>query len=182
MNKRRIVVLLTAALAYAGVFSACSGTLESANQSSSPASSELPTPSVDECTAILTNLRAGYFVGDLAYGCNGDLSGRDLSGVNLEGYDLSGVNLSHAKLRRAKLFQTNLQGANLQYADFTEANLAGASLRKADMRWAVFYNSNLFLADLSGGVCSGAVFIGADIHGVKKCKGADFSQAYDSLP
>ena len=179
-NKATIVIVALVSLSIA----ACSGSSgaqeENVSRESTPAST--PTPSIDLCAATIDAIRNGSPITGLAFGCEGDLSDRDLSGLKLEGEDLSGVNLSGANLSRASLYKVNLQRANLQYADLTNASLAGADLRNADLRWANFTGASLFYANLAGALCKSANFSGVDIHGANtKCKGGDFSKAYDSL-
>lgn len=120
-----------------------------------------------------------------------DLRGRDLRGAILDGAllskaDLTGADLTGANLRHAVLWKTVLTGAKLDGADLTRANLArarlvGASLRGATLEQAFFRGAILVDADLGEAAGEYAVFVKADLSGLRghkaRLRNADFSEA-----
>jgi uncharacterized protein YjbI with pentapeptide repeats len=75
----------------------------------------------------------------------------DLHDLNLEGANLSQVNFINTRLNGSNLQRCNLAGANLSKAD-----LSGANLREADLSGTILIQAQLYRADLSGSMLTGA--------------------------
>jgi hypothetical protein len=82
---------------------------------------------------------------------------KDLAGADLKNQDLMGLDLSGA----------DLTGANLESADLRNAKLSNAILKKANLKSAFLRKTDLRGADLTGANLDYAIFLRADLRGVK---------------
>ncbi len=106
--------------------------------------------------------------------------------VDLHEIYLDGLRLPRSRWRGANFAGSLLRGADfrhtdLQRASFKNADLSGADLRGADLRNVIFSNSIMRNVDLRRAQLDGAIFLGADLVGVRSDEELDAAEHSQSL-
>jgi hypothetical protein len=105
----------------------------------------------------------------------------DLHEIFLEGLRLPGSRWRGANFAGSLLSGANFRHADLQRASFKNADLSGSDLSGADLSNANFTNSILRNVDLRRAKLDGAIFLGADLAGVRSDAEFDAAEHSQSL-